>query len=104
MFVVMELAALITWLAKMDAERHKFDWTPCGKTAASARAANCHYEVMQRSWIPDALLRQFPGQRIRSFRRLEVVLRRGYEASIDRSGFGQAAVWGLGDGLYETLS
>ncbi|KAL9615940.1 MAG: hypothetical protein Q9160_009126 [Pyrenula sp. 1 TL-2023] len=30
------------------------DWIPCGNTSAEAKAAGCHYEGMQRSWIPDA--------------------------------------------------
>jgi hypothetical protein len=30
------------------------DWIPCGDTPVEARSAGCHYEPMQRSWIPDA--------------------------------------------------
>ncbi|EED21254.1 conserved hypothetical protein [Talaromyces stipitatus ATCC 10500] len=36
-------------------------WIPCGSTAAEARAANCHYEPMQRSWIPDACYFEEPS-------------------------------------------
>ena len=43
-------------------------WMDCGKTAAEARARNCHYEQMHRSWIPDACYFPEPSAEYRPFR------------------------------------
>jgi hypothetical protein len=32
----------------------KLSWADCGSTPDEARTRGCHYEPMQRSWIPDA--------------------------------------------------
>jgi hypothetical protein len=47
-------AASIAWTRQPQ-------WVPCGSTATEARAAGCHYEPMQRSWIPDACYFEEPS-------------------------------------------
>jgi hypothetical protein len=38
------------------------DWVPCGNSSLEARAAGCHYEPMQRSWIPHACYFEKPSE------------------------------------------
>jgi hypothetical protein len=46
---------LIAGLSGSSSRKHpELEWIPCGNTPAQARANGCHYEPMQRSWIPDA--------------------------------------------------
>lgn len=42
------------WRYQNTASVTSIDWVPCGNSSAEARAAGCHYEPMQRSWIPHA--------------------------------------------------
>lgn len=58
--VIMIASALLAVLAYNQVRREP-QWIPCGSTAAEARAANCHYEQMQRSWIPDACYFEEPS-------------------------------------------
>ncbi|KAH8805509.1 hypothetical protein F5884DRAFT_799572 [Xylogone sp. PMI_703] len=54
------IIGLLAWrMAKHKAgskpiSRTRPQWAPCGDTPVEARLAGCHYEQMQRSWIPDA--------------------------------------------------
>jgi hypothetical protein len=43
-------------------------WMDCGHSPEEARARGCHYEAMQRSWIPDACYFPEPGEEYRPFR------------------------------------
>jgi hypothetical protein len=42
-------------------------WVPCGSTSAEARANGCHYEPMQRSWIPDTCYTSSPSEEYTPF-------------------------------------
>ena len=59
-FIVAVLGAIILggWLIWWQ---RKPKWTSCGTTAAEARMNNCHYEFMQRSWIPDSCYFEEPS-------------------------------------------
>ncbi|KAH8807109.1 hypothetical protein F5884DRAFT_677224 [Xylogone sp. PMI_703] len=62
---------LLGWVIRLIVEarhyRQQFEWVPCGETAASARAAGCHYEPMQRSWIPEACYFNEPSDEYNPF-------------------------------------
>ena len=45
------LALSMIWYLSRSTSRVEFE---CGTTISEARARNCHFEPMQRSWIPDA--------------------------------------------------
>ncbi|KAH8811045.1 hypothetical protein F5884DRAFT_669061 [Xylogone sp. PMI_703] len=47
--------------------KETLEWIPCGSSAAQARAAGCHYEPMQRSWIPDACYTSEPSEEYHPF-------------------------------------
>jgi hypothetical protein len=42
-------------------------WASCGNSSAEARENGCHYEPMQRSWIPDACYFSEPGEEYHPF-------------------------------------
>jgi hypothetical protein len=51
--VVICVAAFGFWfLHAKSTQATKYTWTDCGRTPTEARAHGCHYEPMQRSWIP----------------------------------------------------
>ncbi|TAQ88649.1 hypothetical protein B7494_g3026 [Chlorociboria aeruginascens] len=46
---------LIIPLLWLSSKKHsELGWVPCGDSPEEARRNGCHYEPMQRSWIPDA--------------------------------------------------
>jgi hypothetical protein len=51
---------LVIW--RYQSAATNIDWVSCGNSSAEARAAGCHYEPMQRSWIPDACYFKEPSE------------------------------------------
>lgn len=56
------------YLVSLKFKSHEPDWVDCGTTAAEARANNCHYDSMQRSWIPHACWFPEPNDEYDPFR------------------------------------
>ena len=54
---------LVFWrYQNMTSAAMNIDWVSCGNSSVEARAAGCHYEPMQRSWIPDACYFKEPSE------------------------------------------
>lgn len=54
---------LVFWrYQSMTSAARSIDWISCGNSSAEARAAGCHYEPMQRSWIPHACYFKEPSE------------------------------------------
>ena len=58
-------------------------WVDCGASPAEARAAKCHFEAMQRAWVPDACYFSEPGDEYNPFGEREWFLDKNLTQKID---------------------
>jgi hypothetical protein len=63
--LIIMLLGKFTWPLLHVNERTQ--WASCGNSSAEARENGCHYEPMQRSWIPDACYFSEPGEEYHPF-------------------------------------
>ena len=58
--LIIILVAKFTW--PLLHVKNGMQWVSCGNSSAEARRNGCHYEPMQRSWIPDACYFSEPSE------------------------------------------
>ena len=61
--IIVSFCLVVFWRYRnITSAAMSIDWVSCGNSSAEARAASCHYEPMQLSWIPDACYFKEPSE------------------------------------------